>query len=168
MNAIYPGSFDPVTYGHIDIIKRAAKQAENLTVSILYNPSKDSLFSLEEKKYLLEESIKDLDNVKVDCFQGLLSDYVKQTGCTTLIRGLRAVTDFEYELQMAHVNKKLNKDIETLFMVASNKHSYLSSSIVREIAMFGGDVSCFVPDIVENSLKEKFEEAYDGSSKINR
>lgn len=167
MNAIYPGSFDPVTYGHIDIIKRAAKQADNLTVAILYNPAKEGLFTLEEKKYLLEESIKHLDNVKVDCFEGLLSDYVEEKNCRTLIRGLRAITDFEYELQMAHVNKKLNPNIETLFMVSSNKYSYLSSSIVREVAMFGGDVSCFVPDIVENSLKEKFKEAYDGSTKTD-
>lgn len=167
MNAIYPGSFDPVTYGHLDIIKRAARQADHLTVAILYNPAKEGLYSLEEKKYLLEESIKDLDNVEVDCFTGLLSDYVEQTGCSTLIRGLRAVTDFEYELQMAHVNKKLNPNIETLFMVSSNEHSYLSSSIVREVAMFGGDVSCFVPKLVEKSLQEKFKEVYDGSTKTD-
>ncbi len=158
MKAIYPGSFDPVTNGHIEIIKRAAKQVDHLVVAVLYNPSKKGLFSLEEKVELLEAVLKDMDNVEVDCFSGLLSDYVREKNCTTLIRGLRAVSDLEYEMQMAIANKKLNEDIETLFMVSNPEYSYLSSSIVREVALFNGDVSCFVPKLVENALKEKIKE----------
>lgn len=162
MKAIYPGSFDPVTNGHLDLIKRASKQVDELIIAVLNNPSKKSLFDLDEKIMLLKETTKEYENVKIDSFKGLLSDYVTQKDCKVIIRGLRAMSDLEYEMQMALTNKKLNPEIETFFLVSSGKHSYLSSSIVREVAMFGGDVSCFVPKIVEKSLKNKFKEAYNG------
>lgn len=157
MRAIYPGSFDPVTYGHLDIIERAAKKVDHLTVAILNNPSKNSTFSLDERIQLLKEETKDLPNVEIDYFSGLLTDYAMKKKCTTMIRGLRAVSDFEYEMQMALVNKKINNEVETLFMVSSSKYAYLSSSIVKEVAMLGGEVSCFVPEKVEQALKNKFK-----------
>lgn len=157
MKAVYPGSFDPVTYGHLDIITRIAKKVDNLIVAVLNNPSKKSMFSLEERIILLKEVTADIENVEIDSFQGLLTDYAKKKGCTTMIRGLRAVSDFEYEMQMALVNKKVNSDIETLFMASSSDHAYLSSSIVKEVSMLGGDVSCFVPRTVEMALKNKFK-----------
>lgn len=157
MNAIYPGSFDPVTYGHLDIIKRASKKVDYLIVAVLNNSSKSSLFSLDEKIQLLKQVTKDLPNVEIDCFSGLLTDYAIEKKCTTMIRGLRAVSDFEYEMQMALVNKKINDEVETLFMVSSSEYAYLSSSIVKEVAMLGGDVSCFVPKDIEQALKSKFE-----------
>ncbi|HZK33208.1 MAG TPA: pantetheine-phosphate adenylyltransferase [Tissierellaceae bacterium] len=157
MKAVYPGSFDPVTYGHLDIIKRISKKVNHLVVAVLNNPSKKSTFSLEEKIELLKETTKDLGNVEIDSFQGLLTDYTKKKGCTTVIKGLRAVSDFEYEMQMALVNKKMNDEIETLFMAASTKYSFLSSSIVKEIAALGGDISCFVPLVVETALKNKYK-----------
>lgn len=156
MKAVYPGSFDPVTYGHLDIIIRAAQKVEHLVVAILNNPSKDGTFSIDERIKLLKEETKDLENVEIDSFQGLLIDYAEKKGCTTMIRGLRAVSDFEYEMQMALVNKKLNTDIETFFMASNNEYAYLSSSIVKEVSMLGGDVSCFVPKNVELALNNKF------------
>lgn len=156
MRAVYPGSFDPVTYGHLDIIKRTSDKVENLIVAVLNNPSKKGTFSLEERIELLKEVTKDLPNVEIDSFEGLLTDYADRKGCTTMIRGLRAVSDFEYEMQMALVNKKLNHEIETFFMASSSKHAFLSSSIVKEVSMLGGDVSCFVPKIVELALNNKF------------
>ncbi|MBU5426494.1 pantetheine-phosphate adenylyltransferase [Tissierella pigra] len=157
MNAIYPGSFDPVTYGHLDIIERAAKKVDNLIVAVLNNPSKKNTFSLEERIDLLKEVTKGFHNVTIDSFSGLLTDYAVEMNCTTMIRGLRAVSDFEYEMQMALVNKKVNDDVETMFMVSSSQYAYLSSSIVKEVAMFGGKISCFVPEVVELALKNKFE-----------
>jgi pantetheine-phosphate adenylyltransferase len=156
MKATYPGSFDPVTYGHLDIIKRTAKKVDHLIVAVLNNPSKKSTFTLEERMELLKEVTKDLPNVEIDSFAGLLTDYAMKKNCTTMIRGLRAVSDFEYEMQMALVNQKLNSDIETLFMASSSKHAYLSSSIVKEVSMLGGNVSCFVPEVVENALNKKY------------
>lgn len=157
MKAVYPGSFDPVTYGHLDIIKRTSQKVEHLVVAVLNNPSKKGTFELEERIELLKEVTKDLKNVEIDSFGGLLTDYAKKKGCTTMIRGLRAVSDYEYEMQMALVNKKLNTDIETFFMAASTKYGYLSSSIVKEISMLGGDIGCFVPEVVEIALKNKFK-----------
>lgn len=157
MKVIYPGSFDPVTYGHLDIIERAAKSFDTVIVAVLNNTSKKSLFTLEEKISLLKETTKDLPNVEIDYFSGLLSDYAKQKKCNNMIRGLRAISDFEYEMQMASVNKKINNDIETYFMVSSNQYAYLSSSIVKEVAVFGGSISCFVPKVVEKALKDKFK-----------
>lgn len=161
MVVIYPGSFDPVTYGHIDIIKRCARKFNTVIVAVLNNKSKKNMFTIEERVELLELALVEYDNIEVDTFSGLLVDYTKEKGCTTLIRGLRAVSDYEYEMQMALVNKKLDDDIETLFMVASGKYGYLSSSIVKEVAGFGGDISCFVPSIVEKSLIKKIEEGMD-------
>ncbi len=158
MRAVYPGSFDPVTYGHLDIIKRISKKVDYLIVAVLNNHSKKSVFSLEERMNFLKEVTKDIKNIEIDCFEGLLTDYADKKDCTTMVRGLRAVSDFEYEMQMALVNKKINDDIETLFMASSTKYGYLSSSIVKEIAMLGGDISCFVPPIVEDALKNKYKE----------
>lgn len=157
MVVIYPGSFDPVTYGHLDIIARCAKKFDKIIVSVLNNKSKTNLFTLEERVELLEKVLEDYDNVEVDTFSGLLVDYAREKNCTTMIRGLRAVSDFEYEMQMALVNKKLEEDIETLFMIARGQYAYLSSSIVKEVAMFSGNISCFVPEIVEMALKEKMK-----------
>lgn len=157
MRAIYPGSFDPVTNGHLDIIERAAKKVEHLIVAVLNNTSKKTLFTLEEKIKMLEEVTKHIPNIEIDYFSGLLTEYAVKRNCTTMIRGLRAVSDFEYEMQMALVNKKINEDIETFFMVASSENSFLSSSIVKEVAQFGGKISCFVPKIVERELNNKFE-----------
>ncbi len=157
MRAIYPGSFDPVTYGHLDIIERAAEKVDHLVVAILENKSKTSFFTLEEKIQMLEKATKHIPNVEIDSFQGLLVDYTVKKDCYTMIRGLRAVSDFEYEMQMALVNKKLSDKIETFFMVSSNEHAYLSSSIVREVASFGGDISCFVPKFVEEAMKKKIQ-----------
>lgn len=145
MRAVYPGSFDPVTYGHLDIIKRISKKVDSVVVAVLNNPSKNNTFSLQEKIALLKDVTKDIENVEVDSFEGLLTDYAVKKNCTTMVRGLRAVSDFEYEMQMALVNKKINNDIETLFMASSSKYAYLSSSIVKEVFMLGGDVTCFVP-----------------------
>ncbi len=156
MKAIYPGSFDPVTYGHLDIIERASKKVEHLIVAILNNPSKNNVFSLEERTYFLKEVTKKFPNVEIDSFTGLLTDYAVKKDCTTMIRGLRAVSDFEYEMQMALVNKKINNNVETLFMVSDSKYAYLSSSIVKEVSRFGGNVSYFVPEIIEQALKNKF------------
>ncbi len=157
MVVIYPGSFDPVTYGHLDIIDRCSKKFDKVIVSVLNNKSKKNMFTIDERVKLLEEVLKDYDNVEVDTFSGLLVDYAREKGCTTMVRGLRAVSDFEYEMQMALVNKKLESDIETLFMVSSGKYAYLSSSIVKEVATFGGDISCFVPHTVEIALRKKIK-----------
>ncbi len=155
MVVIYPGSFDPVTYGHLDIIDRCAKKFDKVIVAILRNTTKKCVFSVEERVELLKKALEKYDNVEVDCFSGLLVDYARQKGCSLIVRGLRAVSDYEYEMQMAHVNNKLAADIETIFMVSREKYSYLSSSIVKEVAVFGGNISCFVPDFVEKALKEK-------------
>lgn len=156
MKVIYPGSFDPVTYGHLDIIERCAKKFDHVIVSVLSNSSKRGLFSIEERLELLRETTKEYPNVEIDSFSGLLIDYAEKKNCRTMIRGLRAVSDFEYEMQMALVNRKLHEDIETLFMVSKGEHVYLSSSIVREIASYNGDVSCFVPEVVKQALEKKY------------
>ena len=157
MEVIYPGSFDPITNGHLDIIDRCAKKFDKVIVSILNNTSKKTLFTVEERKELLEKCLEKYENVEVDTFSGLLIDYAKEKNVTTMVRGLRAVSDFEYEMQMSLVNRKLYDEIETLFMVSSGDYAYLSSSIVREISLFDGDVSCLVPEVVEKALKEKIK-----------
>lgn len=154
--AIYPGSFDPVTYGHIDIIKRGAKLFDKLIVAVLLNPSKKPLFSVQERIELLKTVTYDIPNVEIDYFDGLLVDYAKKFNANAIIKGLRMVSDFEYEFQMALINKKLNPSVETIFLMTNAKYGYLSSSVVKEIAEFGGCLSDFVPDIVEQKLKEKF------------
>ncbi len=157
MIVIYPGSFDPVTYGHIDIIERCAKKFDKVIVSVLNNSSKKYMFTIEERMDLLKKVLAKYDNVEVDSFNGLLVDYAKKKNCSLIVRGLRAVSDFEYEMQMALVNKKLADDIETIYLVSQGRYSYLSSSIVNEVAMYGGNISCFVPKEVEKALKEKIK-----------
>ncbi len=154
MRAIYPGSFDPVTFGHLDIIERCAEKFDHLIIAVLNNKSKQGTFSIDERIELLRETTKHLKNIEIDAFDGLLTDYAKEKDCSTLIRGLRAVSDFEYEMQMALVNRKIGNDIETLFMVSRSEYVYLSSSIVKEIASYGGDISCFVPKKVELALNK--------------
>ena len=158
MRAIYPGSFDPVTYGHIDIIERAARISDELIVGVLQNKTKSPLFSVEERVIMLREVTKDLKNVKIVPFEGLLVDFAKQMDAKVIVRGLRAITDFEYELQMSQTNRKLNSDIETLFLTTSLDYSYLSSTTVKEVASFGGDINQFVPKYVAEKVTEKIKE----------
>lgn len=154
--AIYPGSFDPVTFGHLDIISRSAKMVDKLIIAVLINKSKSSLFSMEERVRMISEYVKEYKNVEVHSFSGLTVDYAKEVGATMIVRGLRAVTDFEYELQLAQTNKVMAGDIDTLFLATNLKYSYLSSSIVKEIASYNGDISAFVPRTVEKAMKEKY------------
>lgn len=156
MLAVYPGSFDPITYGHLDIIERVAKKVDKLTVAVLNNKNKNSIFSVEERMRLIKGVTKHIPNVSVDRFDGLLIDYAIEIGADVLIRGLRAVSDYEYEMQMSLCNKALYPEIETFFLVAKSNYSFLSSSIVREIASFGGDISKFVPRIVEEEMIKKY------------
>ncbi len=156
--AIYPGSFDPMTLGHLDVIQRASKMFDQLTVSVLDNKAKNALFSVEERVNILREATKDLPNVTVDSFDGLLIDYAKEKNIHVSVRGLRAITDFEYELQIAQTNRKLsNGALDTVFLTTSLEYAYLSSSSVKEIASFHGDISQCVPDFVVNLVKAKFE-----------
>ena len=158
--AIYPGSFDPVTYGHLDVLKRAADIFDELTVSVLNNTAKTPLFSVDERVKILEEATKDLPNVKVDSFSGLLIDYAKSKDIHVAIRGLRAITDFEYELQIAQTNRKLsNEELDTMFLTTSLEYAYLSSSSVKEIASFKGDISQCVPPFVAKLIYEKYGHA---------
>ena len=158
LRAIYPGSFDPVTNGHIDIIKRAAAISDELIVGVLQNKAKTPLFSVEERVIILREVTKNLKNVKIIPFEGLLIDFAAQMDAKVIVRGLRAITDFEYELQMSQTNRKLNADIETLFLTTSLEYSFLSSTTVKEVASFGGDISQFVPDFVAEKVTEKIRE----------
>lgn len=153
--AVYPGSFDPVTLGHMDIIHRAAKQYDRLIVAVLNNLSKKPLFSVEERAELLRQATKDMPNVEVDVFRDLLVNYVEQKKAQVVVRGVRSVTDFEYELQIATTNRKLNENVETIFMMTNPLYSYLSSSVVKEIAQFDGDVSELVTPEVQTALKAK-------------
>ena len=155
--AIYPGSFDPVTSGHLDIIKRSSKIFDKLYVSVLVNSSKTPCFSLEERMDMIRKITMQYDNVYVDSFTGLLVDYLKQKNAKVVVKGLRAVSDFEYEFQMAHMNHKLDKNVETMFLVASNKYSYLSSSIVKEVARHGGNLEGLVPDCLLDEVGEKLK-----------
>ncbi len=155
--AIYPGSFDPVTYGHLDIIRRASSIFDELTVSVLNNNTKTPLFSVEERVRMLEEATKDLPNVTVDSFSGLLIDYADKKGVHVAIRGLRAITDFEYELQIAQTNRKFSDgNLDTVFLTTSLEYAYLSSSTVKEIASFNGDISKCVPEFVAGLIYEKY------------
>jgi len=155
--AVYPGSFDPVTYGHLDVIRRAAKMFDVLIVSVLNNKSKTPLFSVEERVKMLEEATKDIPNVKVDSFSGLLINYAAENNLHVSVRGLRAITDFEYELQIAQTNRKIsNGKLDTVFLTTSLEYAYLSSSSVKEIASFGGDISQCVPEFVAPLFYEKY------------
>ena len=158
LRAIYPGSFDPVTLGHLDIIKRSASMVDELIVGVLNNKAKSPLFSVEERVTMLGEVTKELPNVKVIPFAGLLVDFARQTESKMIIRGLRAITDFEYELQMSQMNRKLEENVETVFLTTNLEYSYLSSSMVKEVAAFGGDISQLVPALVANEVIEKMKE----------
>lgn len=158
LRAIYPGSFDPVTFGHIDIIERAARISDELIVGVLQNKTKTPLFSVEERVIMLREVTKHLKNVKIVPFEGLLIEFAKQMDAKVIVRGLRAITDFEYELQMSQTNRKLNSDVETLFLTTSLDYSYLSSTTVKEVASFGGDITQFVPEFVAEKVTEKIKE----------
>lgn len=157
--AVYPGSFDPVTNGHLDIIHRSAKVFDKLIVAVLNNSSKNPLFSVEERVELLKKVTSDLPNVEIDSFRDLLVNYMKKKNAHLIVRGLRAVSDFEYELQMASTNQKLDENIETFFMTSTPKYSYLSSSIVKEIARFHGPVIDLVPDEVDKAMRVKYADA---------
>ncbi len=154
--AVYPGSFDPITNGHIDIIERGLKVFDEIIVAVAVNSDKKALFTLEERVEMIRIALKDKDRVRVDSFEGLLVDYMNKCNGNVIIKGLRAVSDFEYEFQMAQMNRKLNENIETFFMMTSETYSYLSSRIVKEIASLGGSVKDMVPEIVEQRLREKF------------
>lgn len=154
--AAYPGTFDPATNGHIDIIKRASAQFDEVVVGVLYNSQKTPLFSTEERVNILKEVTKDIPNVRVCSFEGLSVDFVRTCGAQVIIRGLRAITDFEYELQMAQTNRIMAPDIDTMFLITSLEYAYLSSTTVREVAKFGGDVSKFVPGFVAEEMRKKY------------
>ena len=156
--AIVPGSFDPITYGHIDIIKRSTQLFDEVIVAILVNPDKKYLFTLEEREEMINESIKDFNNVKVDSFSGLLVNYAKKVNSTVIVRGLRAVSDFEYEMQLTFMNKALDDNIETFYMMANKQYSFISSSIVKGVSGLGADLSKFVPKHVEERLEKKVKE----------
>ncbi|MED3321244.1 pantetheine-phosphate adenylyltransferase [Bacillus thuringiensis] len=155
--AISSGSFDPITLGHLDIIKRGAKVFDEVYVVVLNNSSKKPFFSVEERLELIREATKDIPNVKVDSHSGLLVEYAKLRNANAILRGLRAVSDFEYEMQITSMNRKLDENIETFFIMTNNQYSFLSSSIVKEVARYGGSVVDLVPPIVERALKEKFQ-----------
>lgn len=154
--AIYPGSFDPVTLGHLDIIKRSARLVDHLIVGVLNNNTKTPLFSVDERVNMLKDVTKDIDNVEILSFRGLLVDFAEEHHVQTIVRGLRAVTDFEYELAMSQTNRVANPHIDTIFLNTSLKYAYLSSSMVKEMAMYGGDISKFVPQQVIGKVYEKY------------
>lgn len=155
--AIYPGSFDPVTNGHIDIVCRGRTLFDEVIVAILHNPSKkDALFTLDERMFMLQESMKDIPGLSFDMFGGLLVDYAHQKGAQAILRGMRAVSDFEYEFQLALMNRKLDRDIQTVFLMTGLRWIFTSSSIIKEAAQFGGNISDMVPEIVNNKLKKKY------------
>jgi len=164
VTAIYPGSFDPPTNGHLDLIDRGSKIFDELVVAILRNAEKTPLFSLGERRRMLEELTDSFRNVRVDTFDGLTVDYAAKVNASAVLRGIRALSDYEYELQMALMNRKLRPDLETVFMMPAEQYSYLSSRLVREVARLGGDISGLVPELVEQRLKEKLDPAY----KLNR
>jgi pantetheine-phosphate adenylyltransferase len=154
--AVYPGSFDPITNGHVDIIKRGLRMFDELIVLIAHNQNKKALFTVEERLEMIQEVIRDCKNVRVDSFDGLLVDYVKNAGANVILRGLRALSDFEYEFQLALINRRLNRDIETVFLMTGYKWFYTSSTIINEAASLGGSVKGLVPEIVYLKLQEKF------------
>ncbi|MBE0558625.1 MAG: pantetheine-phosphate adenylyltransferase [Proteobacteria bacterium] len=154
--AVYPGSFDPITNGHVDIIKRGLRMFDELIVLIAYNQNKKTLFSVEERIGMIREVIKDCKNIRVDCSDGLLVDFVKDSGANVILRGLRALSDFEYEFQLALINRRLNREIETVFLMTGYKWFYTSSTIIKEAASLGGSVKGLVPEIVNLKLTEKF------------
>jgi pantetheine-phosphate adenylyltransferase len=157
--AIYPGSFDPPTNGHLDLVERGSKIFDELVVAILRNPEKDPLFSLGERRRMLEDLTSGFKNVRVDTFDGLMVDYATRVNATAVLRGIRALSDYEYELQMALMNRKLQPKLETVFMMPAEQYSYLSSRLVREVARLGGAIDGLVPEMVEQKLREKLDPA---------
>ena len=155
--AVCPGSFDPVTNGHVDIIRRAAKLFDKVIVLVSVNADKHPVFTADERVFLIESSVKDLENVSVESFGGLLADYVRKCGASVILKGLRAVSDFEYEFQMALANKKLCPSAETVFLTSGSEYMYLSSSVVKQIASFGGDITDFVPECTIDFIKNRLE-----------
>ncbi len=155
--AVYPGSFDPITNGHLDIIKRAAKLYDRVVVGVLNNSGKNPVFTPEERVGMIKEVTLDMNNIEVDCFTGLLVDFVKEKSASVIIKGLRTVADFEYEFQMALLNKALNPEYETMFMMTDSKYSYISSSMVKELAGFRGDLTGLVPAEIINKIQEKYK-----------
>jgi pantetheine-phosphate adenylyltransferase len=154
--AVYPGSFNPITNGHVDIIERGLRMFDEIIILIAFNPKKKSLFSVEERMEMIREVIKDRKNVRVDSFDGLVVDYVRVAGANVILRGLRALSDFEYEFQLALINRRLNREIETVFLMTGYKWFYTSSTIIIEAASLGGSVKGLVPEIVDQKLQEKF------------
>lgn len=154
--AVYPGSFDPVTYGHLDIIKRASSLFDEVIVGVIANPRKIPAFTMEERMEMLLEVTKKFDNVRVEIFSGLLVDFVKSQGAKIIIRGLRAISDFEYEMQLAFTNRSLAHDIETMFLLTNMNYAYINSGLVKEIASLGGKLEDLVPEVVEKFLKKRF------------
>ncbi|MBL0712937.1 MAG: pantetheine-phosphate adenylyltransferase [Desulfosarcina sp.] len=161
--AIYPGSFDPVTNGHIDIIVRGLKIFDRIVVGILNNPAKAPLFSIQERKEMLHASLKGFGSVEIDTFDGLLVDYALQRGAQAILRGMRAVSDFEYEFQMALMNRRLNREIQTVFLMTGLRWIFTSSSIIKEAARFGGNITGMVPKIVNQKLQQKFAPSHPSS-----
>lgn len=153
--AVYPGSFDPITNGHLDIVKRASRLYDKVIIGVLDNSSKQPMFSSAERKEMIDENIKDIPNVSCDVFSGLLVDFAKQNGATVIVKGLRTVADFEYEFQMALLNKALNPEYETMFMMTDSKYSYISSSMVKEVAKYNGELDGLVPQNVILKIKDK-------------
>jgi len=158
--AIYPGSFDPPTNGHLDLIQRGSKIFEELVVAILRNSEKVPMFSVAERREMLQELTADLSNVRIDTFDGLMVEYAKSIDAMCVLRGIRAISDYEYELQMALMNRKIEPTLETVFMMPADKYSYVSSRLVREVAQVGGPVKGLVPEAVEQKLREKLDPAY--------
>jgi len=154
--AIYPGSFDPITNGHLDILERGLTLFDRVIVAILHNPKKDGLFTIEERRSLLEDALVDLPHTEIDTFGGLLVDYARQKGACAILRGMRAVSDFEYEFQMALMNRRLDRDIQTVFLMTGLRWIFTSSSIIKEAAQFGGNVQGMVPPLVDRALKDKY------------
>lgn len=154
--AVYPGSFDPITNGHLDIIKRTSRLYDRVIVGVLNNASKSPIFSAEERKEMIDAVTRDIENVSCDIFSGLLVDFAKQNHASVIIKGLRTVTDFEYEFQMALLNKALNPEYETVFMMTDSKYSYISSSMVKEVAKYHGELDGFVPSFIKEKIMKKF------------
>jgi len=153
--AVYPGSFDPVTNGHIDILEKTSKIFDKIIVAVVHNVSKNALFTLDERVTLIKESTKHLDNIEVECFSGLLANYLSEKNACAIIRGLRTVADFEYEMHMAMINKKLIPELDTIFVMSDSKYVFVSSSIIKEAALLGGDISGLVPEVVKEGLEDK-------------
>ncbi len=154
--AVYPGTFDPVTYGHLDVIKRGSKIFDELIVAVGHNPLKQPLFTITERVDMISTNILEIQNARVDCFEGMLTDYIKELQTNVILRGIRTVSDFDYEFQMALTNRVLKTDIETVFIMTSQEYSFLNSSLIKEAVSLGGDISMFVPSDVEKLLQQKF------------